>query len=126
VGQLVGERGEIYIICPLLLVLQPFPSADLMPAGKKWVSWWVSRVSVCTADATSLQPLSCSDYDPRSWRDEECMWSAGFESLGEQCAVCHVILVVRSFKVATCALCSWKGEECMWGAGFESLGESAD
>jgi hypothetical protein len=53
------------------------------PAGKKWVSWWVSRVSLCTADAATLQPVSCSDYDPRSWKDEECMWSAGFESLGK-------------------------------------------
>jgi hypothetical protein len=60
-----------------------------MPAGKKWVSWWVSRVSLCTADAATLQPLSCSDYDPRSWRDEECMWSAGFESLGEESWACQ-------------------------------------
>jgi hypothetical protein len=97
-GQLVGEQAENcysvnprlpddskpYLICFLLC----------MPAGKKWVSWWVSRVSMCTADAVTLQPLSCSDYDPRSWRDEECMWSAGFESLGEQSAVCRVKCVV--------------------------------
>ncbi|KAF6264081.1 hypothetical protein COO60DRAFT_1698523 [Scenedesmus sp. NREL 46B-D3] len=52
--------------------------------SKKWVSWWVSRVSLCTADAASLQPLACSDYDPRPWRGGECMWSTGFESLGPE------------------------------------------
>lgn len=50
--------------------------------GKKFISWWKSKISLCKADAASLQPTSCSDFDPRSWKQEECIWNAGFESLG--------------------------------------------
>lgn len=49
-------------------------------AEKKWISWWTNRISLCTADAATLQPQACTNFDPRNWTD--CMWNAGFETLG--------------------------------------------
>lgn len=61
---------------PLLLLLPPPPKKT----EKKWISWWTNRISLCTADPATLQPLACTNYDPRDWSD--CMWNGGFETLG--------------------------------------------
>jgi hypothetical protein len=52
----------------------------LSNAEKKWISWWTNRISLCTADPATLQPMACTDFDPRNWTD--CMWNGGFETLG--------------------------------------------
>lgn len=36
---------------------------------------------MCSVDSQTLQPTSCEDYDPRTWK--ECEWSLGFEGEGK-------------------------------------------
>ena len=48
--------------------------------GEAEISWWASKVAVCSADADTLQPVACEDYDPRDWK--ECLWNKGFEGAG--------------------------------------------
>jgi hypothetical protein len=41
----------------------------------------------------TLQPLTCEDYDPRTWK--ECEWSKGFEGEGAQlrCTITLLLLL---------------------------------
>lgn len=50
-------------------------------ADQEFISWWSSKIAVCSVDSHTLQPIACEDYDPRSWK--ECEWSLGFEGEGE-------------------------------------------
>jgi hypothetical protein len=67
-----------------------------LTTAHKWISWWSSKISLCRSNPTTLQPVSCTDFEPRDWKD--CLWNAGFESLGE-----HKIKVVirEGFKHAS-------------------------
>lgn len=56
------------------------PSWFAHGADEEYISWWGSKMSVCSVDSLTLQPLACEDYDPRSWK--ECEWSKGFEGAG--------------------------------------------
>lgn len=49
-------------------------------ADEEYISWWGSKISVCSVDSNTLQPVACEDYDPRTWK--ECEWSKGFEGEG--------------------------------------------
>eukprot|EP00882_Tetradesmus_deserticola_P005791 GHRQ01006096.1.p1 GENE.GHRQ01006096.1~~GHRQ01006096.1.p1 ORF type:complete len:462 (+),score=146.26 GHRQ01006096.1:352-1737(+) len=49
---------------------------------EEYISWWGSKLSVCSVDSLTLQPRSCEDYDPRTWK--ECEWSKGFEGAGPE------------------------------------------
>lgn len=49
---------------------------------KKWISWWTNKISLCTSDPLTLQPQSCTDFEPRNWTD--CLWNGGFETLGPE------------------------------------------
>lgn len=46
------------------------------------ISWWASKLGVCSVDSATLQPVACQDYDPRTWK--ECLWNKGFEGTGAQ------------------------------------------
>jgi hypothetical protein len=52
-----------------------------MAADQEYISWWSSKLAVCSVNSQTLQPISCEDYDPRDWK--ECEWSLGFEGEGE-------------------------------------------
>eukprot|EP00879_Flechtneria_rotunda_P016193 GHRR01016938.1.p1 GENE.GHRR01016938.1~~GHRR01016938.1.p1 ORF type:complete len:395 (+),score=66.63 GHRR01016938.1:322-1506(+) len=49
---------------------------------EEYISWWGSKLSVCSVDTRTLQPVACEDYDPRTWK--ECEWSKGFEGEGPE------------------------------------------
>ncbi|KAI8477356.1 MAG: hypothetical protein J3K34DRAFT_397993 [Monoraphidium minutum] len=46
------------------------------------ISWWASKLAVCSVDAATLQPAACQDFDPRTWK--ECLWNKGFEGTGPE------------------------------------------
>jgi hypothetical protein len=48
---------------------------------QEYISWWSSKIAVCSVNSQTLQPIACEDYDPRDWK--ECEWSLGFEGEGE-------------------------------------------
>lgn len=45
------------------------------------ISWWASKMAVCSMDPITLDPIKCEHYDPRTWK--ECLWNKGFEGTGE-------------------------------------------
>eukprot|EP00775_Hariotina_reticulata_P011142 gene11142-11295_t len=49
---------------------------------EEYISWWSSKLGVCSVESLTLQPISCEDYDPRTWK--ECEWSKGFEGEGPE------------------------------------------
>lgn len=49
---------------------------------EQYISWWSSKMAVCSVDSKTLQPTTCQDYDPRTWK--ECEWSKGFEGEGPE------------------------------------------
>jgi hypothetical protein len=67
------------LICLVLTLHCSYSSA--LPADQEYISWWSSKMAVCSVDSQTLQPVACEDYDPRSWK--ECEWSLGFEGEGK-------------------------------------------
>lgn len=51
-----------------------------MSSDEELISWWGSKLAVCSVNSKTLQPVTCQDYDPRTW--QECEWSKGFEGAG--------------------------------------------
>ena len=58
--------------------IEGYPLSDKPNEGE--ISWWGSKLAVCSVDAHSLQPVACQHYDPRPWK--ECLWNRGFEGTG--------------------------------------------
>jgi hypothetical protein len=58
--------------------LEAYPISTRPMEGE--ISWWASKIAVCSMDPQTLDPISCEHYDPRTWK--ECLWNKGFEGTG--------------------------------------------
>lgn len=72
---------DTHVGCPFSYSMMAMIYAS---ASGEEVVMWASKVSLCAVNHTSLQPLSCRQYDPRQW--QECMWNEGVEAEGEPCS----------------------------------------
>lgn len=80
-------RHSSAVINDLAVLLTPARCAVLccvvnccLTTDQEYISWWSSKIAVCSVNSQTLQPVACEDYDPRDWK--ECEWSVGFEGEG--------------------------------------------
>jgi hypothetical protein len=76
--RLVGAVRKMYFYKTLRTDIEGYPISNKPNEGE--ISWWGSKVAVCSMDSATLQPIACEDYDPRTWK--ECLWNKGFEGTG--------------------------------------------
>ncbi|GBF90891.1 hypothetical protein Rsub_03746 [Raphidocelis subcapitata] len=78
--RLVAAVRKMYFYKTLRTDIEGYPLSDKPNEGE--ISWWGSKLGVCSVDSATLQPIKCEHYDPRSWK--ECLWNKGFEGTGPE------------------------------------------
>jgi len=78
-SKLVAAVRKMHFYKTLRTDIEAYPISTKPNEGE--ISWWGSKIAVCSMDTHTLQPVMCQNYDPRTWK--ECLWNKGFEGTGE-------------------------------------------
>jgi hypothetical protein len=78
--KIVAAVRKMHFYKTLRTDIEAYPLSTKPNEGE--ISWWGSKIAVCSMDAHTLQPVACQNFDPRTWK--ECLWNKGFEGTGER------------------------------------------